>query len=326
MPTRHRRHARAMLKKAVLATVMEEAFADSDAAAAGIPAEAREPARFWVMPGFQAYDHRGLDDNDGDAGVIRGTTALHAWTPCLPRRRGRRRPAARHLARSRVTASTHLVPIVGTAGQQAAARSSPAALLAPADALLSVLEAGCALDAAALREAMGRAMRRKAGDGSGGDPRQLGQGAARRGQRVADALLEGGVARPHPDKFALDMARDGARGSIDQRGLASRLAATVQSRVWLNRQVRLFGRRNSCRIRGKKNRLDLVRSPPGEGIGLAVRRFSQVPTRNPEAPWKLEIVAEPPLHCFRPTRRHPVLPGHRSAVSIRTDSPARHDE
>ena len=48
-------------------TVMEEAFAGGDAAAAGVPAEAREPARFWVMPGFQAYDSRGLDDNDGDA-------------------------------------------------------------------------------------------------------------------------------------------------------------------------------------------------------------------------------------------------------------------
>ena len=58
--------ARAKLKKTELATVMEEAFAGGDAAAAGVPAEAREPARFWVMPGFQAYDHRGLDDNDGD--------------------------------------------------------------------------------------------------------------------------------------------------------------------------------------------------------------------------------------------------------------------
>ena len=59
--------ARAKLKKTELATVMEEAFAGGDAAAAGVPAEAREPARFWVMPGFQAYDNRGLDDNDGDA-------------------------------------------------------------------------------------------------------------------------------------------------------------------------------------------------------------------------------------------------------------------
>ena len=59
--------ARAKLKKTELATVMEEAFAGEDAAAAGVPAEAREPARFWVMPGFQAYDNRGLDDNDGDA-------------------------------------------------------------------------------------------------------------------------------------------------------------------------------------------------------------------------------------------------------------------
>ena len=59
--------ARAKLKKTELATVMEEAFAGGDAAAAGVPAEAREPARFWVMPGFQAYDRRGLDDNDGDA-------------------------------------------------------------------------------------------------------------------------------------------------------------------------------------------------------------------------------------------------------------------
>ena len=58
--------ARAKLKKTELAEVMEEAFA-GDAAAAGVPAEAREPARFWVMPGFQAYDNRGLDDNDGDA-------------------------------------------------------------------------------------------------------------------------------------------------------------------------------------------------------------------------------------------------------------------
>ena len=60
--------ARAKLKKTELATVMEEAFAGGDAAAAGVPAEAREPARFWVMPGFQAYDNRGLDDDDGDAG------------------------------------------------------------------------------------------------------------------------------------------------------------------------------------------------------------------------------------------------------------------
>ena len=58
--------ARAKLKKTELAAVMEEAFAGGDAAAAGIPAEAREPARFWVMPGFQAYDNRGLDDDDGD--------------------------------------------------------------------------------------------------------------------------------------------------------------------------------------------------------------------------------------------------------------------
>ena len=59
--------ARAKLKKTELATVMEQAFAGGDAAAAGVRAEAREPARFWVMPGFQAYDNRGLDDNDGDA-------------------------------------------------------------------------------------------------------------------------------------------------------------------------------------------------------------------------------------------------------------------
>ena len=58
--------ARAKLKKTELAEVMEEAFAGEDAAAAGVPAEAREPARFWVMPGFQAYDNRGLDDDDGD--------------------------------------------------------------------------------------------------------------------------------------------------------------------------------------------------------------------------------------------------------------------
>ena len=58
--------ARAKLKKTELSTVMEEAFAGGDAAAAGVPAEAREPARFWVMPGFQAYDNRGLDDDDGD--------------------------------------------------------------------------------------------------------------------------------------------------------------------------------------------------------------------------------------------------------------------
>ena len=58
--------ARAKLKKTELAEVMEEAFAGGDAAAAGIPAEAREPARFWVMPGFQAYDNRGLDDDGGD--------------------------------------------------------------------------------------------------------------------------------------------------------------------------------------------------------------------------------------------------------------------
>ena len=60
--------ARAKLKKTELAEVMEEAFAGGGAAAAGVPAEAREPARFWVMPGFQAYDNRGLDDIDGDAG------------------------------------------------------------------------------------------------------------------------------------------------------------------------------------------------------------------------------------------------------------------
>ena len=59
--------ARAKLKKTELAEVMEEAFAGGDAAAAGVPAEARGPAQFWVMPGFQAYDNRGLDDNDGDA-------------------------------------------------------------------------------------------------------------------------------------------------------------------------------------------------------------------------------------------------------------------
>ena len=58
--------ARAKLKKTELAAVMEEAFAGEDAAAAGVPAEAREPARFWVMPGFQAYDNRGLDDDGGD--------------------------------------------------------------------------------------------------------------------------------------------------------------------------------------------------------------------------------------------------------------------
>ena len=58
--------ARAKLKKTELAAVMEEAFAGGDAAAAGVPAEAREPARFWVMPGFQAYDNRGLDDGDND--------------------------------------------------------------------------------------------------------------------------------------------------------------------------------------------------------------------------------------------------------------------
>ena len=58
--------ARAKLKKTELSTVMEEAFAGEDAAAAGVPAEAREPARFWVMPGFQAYDNRGLDDGDND--------------------------------------------------------------------------------------------------------------------------------------------------------------------------------------------------------------------------------------------------------------------
>ena len=58
--------ARAKLKKTELATVMEEAFAGGDAAAAGVPAESREPARFWVMPGFQAYDNRGLDDDGGD--------------------------------------------------------------------------------------------------------------------------------------------------------------------------------------------------------------------------------------------------------------------
>ena len=60
--------ARAKLKKTELAEVMEDAFAGGDAAAAGVPAEAREPARFWLMPGFQAYDNRGLDDDDGDAG------------------------------------------------------------------------------------------------------------------------------------------------------------------------------------------------------------------------------------------------------------------
>ena len=60
--------ARAKLKKTELAQVMEEAFTGGDAAAAGVPAEAREPARFWVMPGFQAYDNRGLDYADGDGG------------------------------------------------------------------------------------------------------------------------------------------------------------------------------------------------------------------------------------------------------------------
>ena len=58
--------ARAKLKKTELATVMEEAFAGGDAATAGVPAEAREPTRFWVMPGFQAYDNRGLADDDGE--------------------------------------------------------------------------------------------------------------------------------------------------------------------------------------------------------------------------------------------------------------------
>ena len=64
--------ARAKLKKTELSTVMEEAFAGEDTAAAGVPAEARESARFWVMPGFQAYDNRGLDDDDGDkeGGVV----------------------------------------------------------------------------------------------------------------------------------------------------------------------------------------------------------------------------------------------------------------
>ena len=73
--------ARAKLKKTELAKVMEEAFAGGDAAAAGVPADTREPARFWVMPGFQAYDNRGLDDGDGgkeaevagDAGADEGT-------------------------------------------------------------------------------------------------------------------------------------------------------------------------------------------------------------------------------------------------------------
>ena len=66
--------ARGKMKKTELATVMEEAFAGGDAAAAGVPAEAREPARFWVMPGFQAYDNRGLDDND-DEGDKEGDVA-----------------------------------------------------------------------------------------------------------------------------------------------------------------------------------------------------------------------------------------------------------
>ena len=66
--------ARAKLKKTELATVMEEAFAGGDAAAAGVPAEAREPARFWVMPGFQAYDNRGLDDGDNDGDKESGVT------------------------------------------------------------------------------------------------------------------------------------------------------------------------------------------------------------------------------------------------------------
>ena len=74
--------ARATLGEAwAQAKVMEEAFAGGDAAAAGVPADAREPARFWVMPGFQAYDNRGLDDGDGgkeaevagDAGADEGT-------------------------------------------------------------------------------------------------------------------------------------------------------------------------------------------------------------------------------------------------------------
>ena len=58
--------ARAKLKKTELAKVMEEAFTGGDAAPAGVPAEAREPARFWLMPGFQAYDDRGLDYADAD--------------------------------------------------------------------------------------------------------------------------------------------------------------------------------------------------------------------------------------------------------------------
>ena len=66
--------ARAKLKKTELATVMEEAFAGGDATAVGVPAEAREPARFWVMPGFKAYDNRGLDDGDNDGDKESGVT------------------------------------------------------------------------------------------------------------------------------------------------------------------------------------------------------------------------------------------------------------
>ena len=74
--------ARAKLKKTELAEVMEEAFAGGDAAAAGVPAEARESARFWVMPGFQAYDNRGLNDDDGDKeGEAAGDGGAEGDTP-----------------------------------------------------------------------------------------------------------------------------------------------------------------------------------------------------------------------------------------------------
>ena len=55
--------ARAKLKKADLATYMEDAFAGTDAALSGVDAQGRELARCWVMPGFRAYDTRGLDDD-----------------------------------------------------------------------------------------------------------------------------------------------------------------------------------------------------------------------------------------------------------------------
>ena len=67
--------SRSKLKKTDLATTMEEAFTGEEIAAAGVPAAAREPARFWSMPGFQAYDQRGLthETNENDSATAPAT-------------------------------------------------------------------------------------------------------------------------------------------------------------------------------------------------------------------------------------------------------------